>query len=137
MAVKKGFTAGAFDLLHAGHVLMLQEAANQCEHLTVFLQTDPTIDRPEKNQPIESLFERYTKLKAIAYVDEVITYQTEQDLYDFMRLYKWDVRIIGSDHEGKTFTGDNLNIKLYFNDRNHKFSTTNLRKRVYEAKKDN
>jgi glycerol-3-phosphate cytidylyltransferase len=137
MAVKKGFTAGCFDLIHVGHILMLREAKTKCDYLTVFLQTDPTIDRPEKNKPVESFFERYTKLASCRFVDEIIVYQTEEDLLNYIKHYPFDIRIIGSDHEGRKFTGDRecarKGIEVYFNERNHFFSTSGLRERVYQA----
>ncbi len=132
MAIK-GFTAGCFDLLHAGHYLMFQEAKEHCDHLTVFLQTDPSIDRPEKNKPIESLEERIIKLMSCKFVDSVKVYTTEKELYNLMQFEKWDIRIIGADHKGKPYTGDDLEIPVYFNSRDHDYSTTNLRKRTYEA----
>lgn len=130
----KGFTAGAFDLLHAGHYMMFKEAKEQCDHLTVFLQSDPSIDRPLKNKPIESVEERMIKLEACKYVDDIIVYDTEADLLRLVKEFGWDVRIIGADHKGKPFTGDELPIKVYFNSRDHTYSTTDLRRRVKEAK---
>lgn len=134
MAIK-GFTAGAFDLLHAGHYLMLKEAREQCDHLTVFLQTDPSVDRPEKNKPIESLAERQIKLKSCRYVDDIIIYETEADLIALIKTGMWNLRIIGADHKGKPYTGEGLPIEVYFNSRDHTYSTSNLRKRTYEAEK--
>lgn len=132
MAIK-GFTAGCFDLLHAGHILMFKEAKEHCDHLTVFLQTDPSVDRPEKNKPIESITERLIKLEGCKYVDKIIIYSTEKELYNQIQFYQWDLRIIGADHKGKPYTGDDLNIPVYFNSRDHAYSTTNLRIRVYNA----
>lgn len=132
MAIK-GFTAGAFDLLHAGHILMFKEAKEHCDHLTVFLQTDPSIDRPTKNKPIEKLDERIIKLEAIKYIDDIRIYTTERELFDLIQFYQWDLRIIGADHKGKPFTGDGLKIPVYYNSRDHNYSTTNLRSRVYNA----
>lgn len=132
MAIK-GFTAGCFDLLHAGHILMFKEAKEHCDHLTVFLQTDPSIDRPTKNKPIESIEERIIKLHGCKYIDDIKIYTTEKELYNLMQFNKWDLRIIGADHKDKPFTGDDLNIPVYFNSRDHDYSTTNLRKRTYEA----
>ena len=126
-----GFTCSCFDLLHAGHILMLQDAKRQCDKLIVGLQTDPTIDRPDtKNKPIQSLEERRIQLEAIKYVDEIFTYDTEEDLYKKLLDIKPDVRILGSDYIGKSFTGDDLDIKIYYHDRNHNYSTTNLRKKI-------
>ena len=130
-----GFTAGAFDLLHAGHVLMLQEAAEQCDYLVVGLHTDPTIDRPDtKNRPIQSVFERYVQLKALSVVDEIIPYETEQDLLTLLSTMKIDVRIIGEDYVDKNFTGKDLDIFVHYNSRKHSLSTSELRKRVKDAK---
>lgn len=131
-----GITFGAFDLLHAGHCLMLQEAKAQCDYLIVGLQTDPTIDRPSKNNPVQSLVERYIQLKAISVVDEIIPYQTEAELLEIIKAIPIDVRIIGADYLNKDFTGkdlaDELGIETYYNRRDHAFSTTDLRLRVWE-----
>ena len=124
-----GFTCSCFDLLHAGHIIMLQYAKARCDKLIVGLQTDPT-DRPEKNKPIQSLEERRIQLEAVKYVDEIFTYDTEEDLYKKLLDISPDVRILGSDYIGKSFTGDDLDIKIYYHDRNHNYSTTNLRKKI-------
>lgn len=126
----RGFTASAFDLLHSGHVAMLEEARNQCDYLIVGLHTDPTIDRPQKNKPIQTTFERYTQLKACKFVDEVIPYDTENDLVNLLQMVKPDVRFIGEDYIGKPFSGSELPIKLIYTTRRHNFSTSELRKRV-------
>ena len=132
--MKIGFTCSTFDLLHAGHIQMLREAKEQCEYLIVGLQTDPTIDRPEKNKPIQTLVERYTQLKAVGYVDEIIPYQTEQDLEDILSMYHIDIRVLGVEYKDKDFTGKSIcqkrGIDLYFNKRDHRFSSSDLRKRV-------
>jgi len=127
-----GFTCSCFDLLHAGHIIMLQYAKVRCDKLIVGLQIDPTIDRPEKNKPIQSLEERRIQLEAVKYVDEIFTYDTEKDLYKKLLDIKPDVRILGSDYNipDKKFTGDDLDIKIYYHDRNHNYSTTNLRKKI-------
>ena len=129
-----GFTCSTFDLLHAGHIQMLREAKEQCDYLIVGLQTDPTIDRPEKNKPIQTLVERYTQLKAVGYVDEIIPYATEQDLEDILSMYHIDVRVLGVEYKDKDFTGKSIcqrrGIDLYFNKRDHRFSSSDLRKRV-------
>ena len=130
-----GFTAGAFDLLHAGHVLMLQEAAEACDYLVVGLHTDPTIDRPDaKNKPIQSVYERYVQLKALSVVDEIIPYDTEEDLLTLLGTAKIDIRIIGEDYVNKDFTGKELPIPVYYNRRKHSLSTSELRKRIKDAK---
>lgn len=129
-----GFTCGAFDLLHAGHVLMLNEARDQCDYLIVGLHTDPTIDRPDtKNKPVQSVFERYVQLKALKVVDEVVPYDTEKDLLTLLDTFKIDVRIIGEDYKDKDFTGKELSIPVHYNNRKHSFSTSELRKRVKDA----
>jgi glycerol-3-phosphate cytidylyltransferase len=125
-----GITASCFDLFHAGHVLMLQEAKEQCDRLVVALQTDPTIDRPEKNKPVQSVFERWVQVEGCKYVDQIIPYATEEDLLNILRSYEWDVRIIGQEYVGKEFTGKDLPIEIYYNSRRHDFSTTNLRKKI-------
>jgi len=136
--MKVGFTASSFDLFHSGHVAMLKEARNNCDFMIVGLQTDPTIDRPEKNQPIQSVFERYVQLEGCKYIDEIIPYATEQDLVDILLTYKINVRFIGEEYKSKTFTGKQLcvdkGIELYYNKRQHSFSTSGLRKRISEAK---
>ncbi len=135
-----GFTASTFDLLHAGHVMMLREAKEQCDYLICGLQIDPALDRPEKNSPIQSIVERYTQLSAIKYVDEIVVYSTERDLLDVLEMYKIDVRILGDEYKDKDFTGrevcDRLNIDLYFNNRDHRFSSSNLRQSVVWAESD-
>jgi len=132
--MRVGFTASAFDLLHAGHVQMLREAKDQCDYLICGLQTDPSFDRKEKNKPIQTVVERYTQLKALSYVDEIIPYNTEEDLKDLLTLYTIDVRILGVEYKTQEFTGKNIcqkrGIDLYFNKRDHRFSTSDLRKRV-------
>ena len=133
--MKTGITFSTFDLLHAGHVAMLREAKSQCDYLIVGLQSDPTIDRPDtKNKPIQTMFERYLQLKAINYVDEVLPYQTEQDVIDILQTLPIDVRILGEEYRDKDFTGKDVcnqrGIELYFNTRDHRFSTTDLRRRV-------
>ena len=130
-----GITASCFDLFHAGHVLMLQEAKSQCDVLVVALQTDPTIDRPEKNKPVQSIFERWVQVEACKYVDHIIPYATEQDLLNILNSYTWDVRIIGEDYYGKEFTGSDLGIEIYYNTRQHDFSTSELRKRIENGTK--
>ena len=135
-----GFTASTFDLLHAGHVMMLREAKEQCDYLICGLQIDPAVDRPEKNSPIQSIVERYTQLSAIKYVDEIVVYSTERDLLDILEMYKIDVRILGDEYKDKDFTGrevcDRLNIDLHFNNRDHRFSSSNLRQSVVWAESD-
>jgi glycerol-3-phosphate cytidylyltransferase len=134
MNMRVGFTCSSFDLFHAGHVLMLQEAKGQCEWLIAGLQTDPTIDRPEKNKPIQSVFERFVQLKACKYVDEIVVYETEKDLLDILKTYPIDVRILGKEYAYKEYTGRCLEgIEVYYNSREHSFSTTELRNRIHEA----
>lgn len=132
-----GFVASAFDLLHAGHVSMLEEAKQQCDYLIAALQNDPTIDRPTKNKPVQSLVERFVQLRAVKYVDEVFVYNTEKDLEDLLLMLPIDVRILGEEYRNVEFTGRDIcvqrGITLYFNKREHSFSTSNLRHRVYEA----
>ena len=132
---KIGFTCSTFDLLHAGHIAMLREAKSQCDYLICGLQTDPTIDRPEeKNPPVQSLVERYTQLAGVTYVDEIIPYQTEQDLMDILSMYPINIRIQGEEYRDKYLTGREIcrkrDIELYYNKREHRFSTSDLRLRV-------
>lgn len=128
--MKRGFTCGSMDLLHAGHVLMLKECKEQCDYLIVGLQTDPTTDRPNKNKPVETLEERRIRLEGSKYVDEIVIYETESDLYKILQELKPDVRFVGADHQGKPFTGDDLPIPVIFNSREHKFSSSSLRERI-------
>jgi glycerol-3-phosphate cytidylyltransferase len=137
--MKIGITFSAFDLLHAGHIKMLEEAKRQCDYLIVALQTDPTLDRPEKNSPTQSVVERYIQLKGCLHVDEIVPYATEQDLEDILRSFKLDVRIVGDEYREKNFTGrtycEEKGIELYYNGRDHRFSSSSLRKEV--ADKEN
>ena len=127
-----GFTCSSFDLLHAGHIIMLQDAKQQCDKLIVGLQTDPSIDRPlTKNTPIQTLEERKIQLEAVRYIDDIHVYDTEDSLIELLKLVKPDIRILGSDYEGKPFTGDFLNIPIHYHERNHDYSSTNLRKMIY------
>ena len=131
--MKIGFTCSCFDLLHAGHILMLKDAKSQCDKLIVGLQTDPTIDRPlTKNKPIQTLEERRIQLEAVRYVDQVVIYETENELQQTLYELDPDVRILGSDYKGKEFTGYSLHIPIYFHERTHDYSTTNLRKKIVE-----
>jgi glycerol-3-phosphate cytidylyltransferase len=135
---KIGITFSTFDMLHAGHIAMLSEAKNHCDYLIAGLQTDPTIDRPDtKNKPIQSIVERQIQLAACRYVDEVVIYQTEQDLIDLLLILPLDVRILGVEYEHREFTGKAecfiRDIELVFNGRDHSFSSSSLRKRVAHA----
>jgi|TARA_B100001094_G_scaffold249999_1_gene247429 glycerol-3-phosphate cytidylyltransferase len=138
--MRVGFTCSTFDLLHAGHIIMLREAKEQCDYLICGLQVDPSLDRPEKNAPIQTVVERYTQLKAVSYVDEIIPYGTEKDLEDILTMYPIDVRILGQEYRDGTFTGRAIcasrGIELYFNKRDHRFSSSDLRKRVTEKDND-
>jgi glycerol-3-phosphate cytidylyltransferase len=135
---KIGITFSTFDLLHAGHIAMLSEAKNHCDYLIAGLQTDPTIDRPDtKNRPVQSIVERQIQLAACRYVDEVVVYQTEQDLRDLLLILPVDVRVLGVEYENKDFSGRDecydRGIEIVFNDRDHSFSSSSLRKRVVAA----
>ncbi len=135
-----GVTASAFDLCHAGHVLMLKEAKRVCDYLIVLLHEDPSVAPAsyrgkKKNKPIMSLEERTIVLNGIKYVDEIIPYKTEADLYRLLVRLKPDVRIIGADWKGKEYTGKDLPIKMYFNSRNHGYSSSELRERIYKMEK--
>lgn len=134
--MKIGVVTSSFDLLHAGHVMMLREARSNCDHLIAALQTDPTIDRPEKNKPVQTIVERYIQLSAVKYVDEIVTYATEQDLEDILEMYPIDIRVLGEEYRDKDFTGREIckrrGIQVIFNKRDHRFSSSDLRKRVVE-----
>lgn len=131
---KTGITFSAFDLFHAGHVKMLEEAKRHCDYLIVGLQTDPTLDRPDKNRPVQTVVERYIQLKSCVHVDEIVPYSTEQDLEDILRTFKIDIRIIGDEYRDKDFTGraycEEKGIEVYFNKRDHRFSSSGLRREV-------
>ena len=135
---KIGITFSTFDMLHAGHIAMLAEAKNHCDYLICGLQTDPTIDRPDtKNKPVQSIVERQIQLAACRYVDEVVVYQTEQDLVDLLLILPLDIRVLGVEYQHQNFSGYEecgmRNIELVFNGRDHSFSSSSLRKRVVEA----
>jgi len=137
--MKIGFTASTFDLLHAGHISMLREAKEHCEYLICGLQIDPSVDRPTKNSPIQTIVERQVQLSAVKYVDEIIVYRTEQDLEDILEMYHIDIRILGDEYRDKDFTGKDIckkrGIQLYFNKRDHRFSSSELRRQVIEKSK--
>ena len=129
--MKKGITFGAFDLFHAGHVLMLKEAKSICDYLIVCIQSDPSLDRVEKNKPIQSLIEREIQVSACTYVDEIIIYDSEEDVLKIIETVDWDVRILGEEYRDKEFTGRDQTLdKCYFNKRPHNFSSSELRERV-------
>ena len=135
---KVGITFGSFDLFHAGHVFMLEEAKTVCDYLIVGLQIDPTLDRPDvKNKPVQNIVERQIQLRGCKYIDEIILYNTEQELLDRLNTIKWDIRIIGEEYKSKHFTGKELSSSvagsIHFNKRKHGFSSTSLRKRVTES----
>ena len=131
-----GITCSTFDLLHTGHIIMLEECKRHCDYLICALQNDPSVDRPEKNKPIQNIVERQAQLAAIKYVDEILVYNTEEELLDILAMYHIDVKIMGEEYRDKDFTGRELckqrDIDFYFNKRDHRFSTSNLRKRVEE-----
>jgi len=130
-----GIVASCFDLFHAGHVLMLMEAKKECDRLVVALQSDPTIDRPEKNKPVQALSERYIQLEACKFVDQIVPYDTEADLYNLLAGFDWDVRFLGMDYYDRTdFTGADLNIPIYYCNRKHDYSSSGLRDRIKKAK---
>jgi glycerol-3-phosphate cytidylyltransferase len=134
--MKVGITFSAFDLLHAGHIKMLEEAKSKCDYLIVGLQTDPTIDRPDKNKPTQSVVERYIQLKGCKFVDEIVPYATEQDLEDILHAFQIDIRIVGDEYLDKDFTGrkycEEKGIAFFFNTRDHRFSSSSLRREVYQ-----
>lgn len=139
LKMRYGITFSTFDLLHAGHIQMLREAKDQCDYLICGLQMDPSLDRKEKNAPVQTVVERYTQLKGVRYVDEIIPYMCEKDVEDILSMYDIDVRILGEEYREKDFTGKDIckkrNIQLYFNKRDHRFSSSDLRKRVADREK--
>jgi glycerol-3-phosphate cytidylyltransferase len=138
--MKIGFTASTFDLLHAGHVLMLEEAKSVCDYLLVGLQLDPSLDRANKNKPVQSIVERYLQLRACKYVDEIIAYASESDLEDILSSMPISIRILGEEYKNQDFTGRDIckkrGIDLYFNTRDHAFSSSSLRMRVAKAENE-
>lgn len=139
--MKVGITFSTFDLFHAGHVKMLEEAKQQCDYLIVGLQLDPSLNRPEKNSPSQTIIERYIQLKGSKHIDEIVPYVSEQDLEDILRSFKIDVRIIGSEYIDKQFTGkdycEEKEIQIYYNSRDHRFSSSGLRKQVKKLEQKN
>ena len=138
--MKVGFNCSTFDLFHAGHVTMLKIEKQKCDYLIVALQSDPTIDRPNtKNKPIQSLYERYVQLQACKYVDEILVYETEQDLENLLRTQTIHIRFLGDEYKTKPFTGKQYcldkGIELYYHEREHPYSSSSLRQRIYEAEK--
>jgi len=131
--VIRGFTCSSFDLFHAGHLSMLREAKDQCDYLYAFLQTNPTIDRPTKNMPVQSVHERYLQVSSCKYVDEVIPYTTEEDLLDLINLINPDIRIIGEEYRETNYTGRELPIEVFYNSRKHTLSSSSLRERVVSS----
>jgi glycerol-3-phosphate cytidylyltransferase len=130
-----GLVTSSFDLLHAGHIMMLREAKSQCDYLIAAIQTDPSIDRPDtKNKPIQSIVERYVQLSAVKYIDEIVCYTTEEDLVDVLEMFPITVRIMGEEYRDQDYTGREVSkqrdIRIYFNDRDHRFSSTDLRRRI-------
>lgn len=125
-----GFTCGAFDVTHTGHALMFKDCSENCDYLIVGLQSNPTLDRKDKNRPIQTMSERYLMLRSIKYIDEIIPYETEEELVELLRALSPNVRFVGEDHKGQPFTGDDLPIRVHFNKRSHNFSTSNLRRRI-------
>ena len=134
MKKKVGITASTFDLLHSGHVAMLREAKTTCDYLICALQNDPSVDRPNKNKPIQNIVERQAQLSGIRYVDEILVYNTEDELRDILSMYDIDVKIMGEEYRDIDFTGKDIcqkrGIEFYFNKREHRFSTSDLRTRV-------
>ena len=131
-----GIVASCFDLFHAGHVLMLMEARAECDRLVVALQSDPTIDRPEKNKPIQGLYERYVQVDSCKFVDNVVAYDTEADLYNLLASFDWSVRFLGTDYYGRTdFTGSDLDIPIHYCSRKHDYSSSGLRERIIKSEK--
>ena len=134
-----GITFGSFDLFHAGHIKMLEEAKSKCDYLIVGLQLDPSIDRPEKNKPTQTIVERYVQVRSCKYIDEVVPYITEQDLIDILSSFKIDIRIIGEEYKNSDFTGKDYctgkGVEIYYNKREHRFSSSSLRKQVSGAEK--
>lgn len=135
--MRVGITASTFDLLHAGHIEMLRDAKSQCDYLICALQVDPSVDRPQKNRPVQTIVERYTQLSAVQFVDEIIPYASERDLEDILQMRRIDVRVLGEEYRNRDYTGRQIcldrGIEIYFNQRDHRFSSTALRISVTDA----
>ena len=138
--IKTGITFSTFDLLHAGHIAMLAEAKSVCDYLICGLHVDPQVERPNKNQPIQSVVERYIQLSSVQYVDEIIPYNLEKDLHDVLLTYPINIRIIGADYKDTEFSGKDIcltkGIEIYYNERSHNFSSTELRQRIQQAENE-
>lgn len=138
--MKTGITFSTFDLLHAGHIAMLAEAKSVCDYLICGLHVDPQVERPNKNQPTQSIVERYIQLSSVQYVDEIIPYNLEKDLHDILLTYPINVRIIGADYKDTEFSGKDIcltkGIEIYYNERSHNFSSTELRQRIQQAENE-
>ena len=128
-----GFTASSFDLLHSGHITMLQEASSICDHLIVGLNADPSVNGSKKNKPIQTLMERQIQINAVKYVDQVFVYNSEDELYHLLVALPIDVRIVGTDYQRKKFTGDDLGTEIYYNKRDHNWSSSRIRKLILES----
>jgi len=135
--VKIGFNCSCFDLFHAGHVTMLKMEKERCDYLKVALQVDPTTDRPGlKNKPVQSIYERYAQVQACKYVDEILLYDTEKELLNLIMTQDMHIRFLSDEYLYRDFTGkqycmDN-GIELFYHKRQHTYSTSELRNRVYE-----
>ena len=134
---KIGITCSTFDLFHAGHVIMLEEAKRQCDYLIAAIQVDPTIDRKSKNKPVQSIIERQIQVSSCKHVDEIIVYSTEKELEDIFMALPIDIRILGEEYKDTDYTGKDIcmkrGIELYFNKRDHFFSSSDLRQRVFDV----
>jgi glycerol-3-phosphate cytidylyltransferase len=132
---ERGITAGSFDLIHPGYIRMFREAKEVCEILIVALQDDPTLDRPQKCKPVQTWEEREEILSSLKFVDEIVRYSTEKELFDLLKSFKYDVRILGADYYGKPFNGDSLEKPVYFCRRDHEYSLTDLKKKIFDSMK--
>jgi glycerol-3-phosphate cytidylyltransferase len=134
---QRGIICGSFDLIHPGYIKMFRDAKSVCQKLTIALQGDPTIDRPEKYKPVQTITDRIEILGAVKYIDRVVVYNTEDDLDRLLGLEKYDVRILGTDYRNRDdYTGAHYNKPVYFHERNHEYSTTKLKKQIVESMKD-
>jgi|TARA_Y100000310_G_scaffold251845_1_gene258473 glycerol-3-phosphate cytidylyltransferase len=133
--LKTGFTCGSFDLLHAGHILMLEECKQHCDFLLVGLQTDPSLDRPSKNRPVQTIYERQIQLAAVRFVDSVVIYDTEADLRNLLLVEQPKIRFVSEEYRVKPFTANDMKIEIHYNSRRHDFSSSELRARCQEEGK--
>ncbi len=129
----KGVIAGNFDIIHPGYIKMFKETKEHCDCLIVLLHTDPSLERPNKHKPVLSAIDRKEMLLSLRYIDDVIRYTYEEQLYDLLKMGEFDIRFLGDDYKNKPFTGDDLKIPVHYFDRSHGWSTTKFRRLIAKS----